>query len=343
MPINNSLKETAKAMVEKGKGILAADESAGTCEKRFKNVDIEYTEENRRLYREMLLTAAGIEKYISGVIFFDETLRQSTSDGIPFPEILNQKGILPGIKVDKKTKELPFFPGEKHTEGLDGLRERLAEYAKLGAKFTKWRAVITIDTENKLPTDTCIETNAKELALYAALSQEAGLVPIVEPEVLINGNHTIEQSEEVNTKTLKIVFQELKKHNVNLEGVILKPSMVISGKECQKQASKEEIAEKTIKTLKNSIPDEVQGVAFLSGGQAELQATENLNEMNKGEGTPWNLTFSYGRALQESALKCWAQDPNNNREDAQKILLHRAKMNSLATKGEYSPDLEKKN
>ncbi len=332
----NLLKETAAAMVVKGKGVLAADESTPTCTKRLDGVGVESTEENRRKYREMLLTAPGIENHISGVILFEETLRQQAADGTPFPKVLMDRGIFPGIKVDKGTKDFPAFPGEKQTAGLDGLRERLAEYFELGAKFAKWRAVIVIDTEKGLPTDTAIKTNAHELAMYAAFSQEAGLVPIVEPEILINGSHTIEQCEEVSTRTLKIVFEQLKMHKVMLEGMVLKPSMVISGQDCPTQATKEDVAAATIRSFKEAVPTEVPGIAFLSGGQTETQATENLNEINKQPDLPWNMTFSYGRALQESALKKWGEDPDANVAAAQAILLEKAGKNGAATKGEYA-------
>jgi fructose-bisphosphate aldolase, class I len=330
------LKETAAAMVAKGKGVLAADESTPTCTKRLDGVGVESTEENRRKYRGMLLTAPGIEDYISGVILFDETLRQKSDDGTPFPKVLSDRGIFPGIKVDKSTKDLPAFPGEKHTAGLDGLRERLAEYVELGAKFVKWRGVIVIDTETNLPTATAVNTNAHELAMYAAFSQEAGLVPIVEPEILINGSHTIEQCEGISTKVLKVVFEQLKKHKVYLEGMILKPSMVISGQDCPTQATKEEVAAATIRSFKEAVPAEVAGIAFLSGGQSETQATENLNEINKQPDLSWNMTFSFGRALQDSALKKWAEDPGANVAAAQAILLEKAEKNGAATKGVYA-------
>ena len=326
-----NLQEIAAVMTGNGKGILAADESTGTCGKRFDSVGIEKTEENRRLYRQMLMNGEGLENYIGGVILYDETFRQKTDDGQTFPEYLFAKGIMPGIKVDMGLKDLVNFAGEKHTSGLDGLRDRLAEYAKLGAKFAKWRAAITITAE--LPSHNAVHTSAHELAHYAALCQEAGIVPIVEPEVLINGDHSIERSEEVMVQVLNTVFAELAEFKVDLSGIVLKPSMVIAGSECTDQASVEKVAEMTVKVLKECVPANVAGIAFLSGGQTEVQATENLNEMNAKNDLPWNLTFSYGRALQASALIKFAE---NDVAGAQKTLLHRAKMNSLASQGKYS-------
>jgi len=331
-----NLQEIAAIMTGNGKGILAADESNGTCGKRFDSVGIEVNEENRRLYRQMLLTTPELENYIGGVILYDETFRQKDDSGQTFPELLNSRGILPGIKVDMGLKDLVNFPGEKHTSGLDGLRERLAEYAKLGAKFAKWRAALTITDE--LPSHNAIHTSAHELAHYAALCQEAGIVPIVEPEVLINGTHSIERSEKVMVEVLTIVFKELAKFKVDLTGMVLKPSMVIAGSECADQASVEKVAEMTVKVLKDCVPANVAGIAFLSGGQTEIQATENLNEMNAKNDLPWNLTFSYGRALQSSALNIFA---GKNVDGAQASLAHRSKMNSLASKGEYSAGDEK--
>lgn len=327
-----NLQEIAAVMTGKGKGILAADESTGTCGKRFDSVGIEKNEENRRLYRQMLMCTNGLENHIGGVIMYDETFRQKTDDGQTFPEYLFSKGIMPGIKVDMGLKDLVNFPGEKHTYGLDGLRERLAEYAKLGAKFAKWRAAISITSD--LPSHTAIHTSAHELAHYAALCQEAGIVPIVEPEVLINGDHSIARSEEVMKHVLNTVFAELEKFKVDLSGIVLKPSMVIAGNECSEQASVEKVAEMTIKVLKECVPANVPGIAFLSGGQTEIQATENLGEMNaKNSDLPWNVTFSYGRALQASALQKFAK---NDVAGAQETLLHRSKMNSLASQGKYS-------
>jgi len=330
-----NLQEIAQIMTGNGKGILAADESNGTCGKRFDGVGIEKTEENRRLYRQMLLTTPELESSIGGVILYDETFRQKADNGQTFPELLFAKGIMPGIKVDMGLKDLVNFPREKHTSGLDGLRERLAEYAKLGAKFAKWRAAITIT--DTLPSDCAVWTSAKELAHYAALCQEAGIVPIVEPEVLIDGNHTIERSKEVMINVLSIVFKELKNFKVDLTGTVLKPSMVIAGSDCDDQASVAEVADMTVAVLKKCVPANVAGIAFLSGGQTEIQATENLNAMNQNHELPWNLTFSYGRALQQSALNTFATGDTTG---AQALLGHRAKMNSKASKGEYTSSNE---
>jgi fructose-bisphosphate aldolase class I len=332
-----SLKEIASKMVTEGKGILAADESTGTCDKRFDSVGIEKTEENRRLYREMLFTAADIDKFIGGVILFEETLNQEATDGIMFPELLLSRDILPGIKVDKGLEAIASSPEEKHTNGLDGLSDRLKEYAEKGAKFAKWRAVISIKG-NELPTESCVRINAKELAEYALLCQKENIVPIVEPEVLIDGDHTIERCQEVTEKTLTIVFEELEKNNVDLSGIVLKPSMVIAGKDCSEQAQTSEVAEKTVETLKKCVPTEVPGIAFLSGGQTEKEATENLNAMNKlYPEAPWKLTFSYGRALQASALEAFS---TGDIKKAQDLLKHRAQMNSDASVGEYKKEEE---
>jgi len=331
------LNTIASTIVASGKGVLAADESTGTCTKRFENVGVESNEENRRLYRQMLFTASQLGDYVGGIILFDETFRQSTDDGISFPDLLKSKQIIPGIKVDQGLDDLSNFPGEKHTTGLDGLRDRLAEYAELGAGFAKWRAVITIN--EGIPSMTCIRTNAKELAQYAALSQEAGIVPIVEPEVLINGDHTIEKCEGVNKMTLEIVFEELNNHKVRLDGIVLKPSMVIAGQDCPDQASTEDIADRTVAVLRECVPSDVPGIAFLSGGQTQLQATENLNTMNaRHKDLPWRLTFSYGRALQESALNAFAA---GDLDKGQNKLLHRAAMNGAASGGNYSVEMEK--
>jgi len=323
---------TASDMVKKGKGILAADESTPTAGSRLKSIGVESTFEARNEYRDMLFTAKGIENFISGVIMFDETLRQSTtcSNKIPFVKLLNDKGIIPGIKVDTGAKDLSAFEGEKITEGLDGLRDRLKEYFDIGARFAKWRAVITID--QGIPSDLCILANAHALARYASLCQEASIVPIVEPEVLMNGSHTIETCYKVTDKTLKIVFEQLEHFNVLLEGIVLKPNMVISGLDCNEQADVETVSEMTVKCLKSNVPEAVPGIAFLSGGQTSDLATEHLNCMNKNhmESMPWNLTFSYGRALQADALKGWG---GNNRELGQENLIKRAKENSLATEG----------
>ena len=334
----NSIQDIAQAMVAKGKGILAADESTPTCTKRFESINVESTEENRNAYRGMLFTADGIENHISGVIFFDETIRQSTINGsIPFPEHLSTLGIIPGIKVDKGAKQLANSDDEKITEGLDGLRDRLKEYYELGARFAKWRAVITIGED--IPTAYCISANAHALARYAALCQEQGLVPIVEPEILMNGDHTIEESYQLTTETLYTVFYELASQGVELEGMVLKPNMVLSGYDCSEQASIQEVAEMTLDCFFNTVPAAVPGIAFLSGGQSDELATAHLNAMNQIEGTPWNLTFSYGRALQAPALKAWS-GRSENIPTAQEALMKRAIFNGLATKGEYSSDME---
>ena len=336
---HSSLVDIANAMVQKGKGILAADESTPTCKKRFDSINVESTEENRNKYRNMLFTADGIENYISGVILFDETLRQSTMEGgVPFPEHLTKLGILPGIKVDKGAKQLANTDDEKITEGLDGLRDRLKEYYELGARFTKWRAVITIG-EN-MPTAYCMSANAHALARYAALCQEQGLVPIVEPEILMDGSHSIEESYQLTTETLYNVFYELVSQGVELEGMVLKPNMVLSGYDCSEQASVEQVAEMTVDCFLNTVPAAVPGIAFLSGGQSDELATAHLNVMNQIKGTPWNLTFSYGRALQAPALKAWS-GKDENISSAQDAFMKRAKFNSLATKGEFTADMEK--
>ena len=334
----NDIQDIAQAMVAKGKGILAADESTPTCTKRFESINVESTEENRNAYRGMLFTADGIENHISGVIFFDETIRQSTINGsIPFPEHLSTLGIIPGIKVDKGAKQLANSDDEKITEGLDGLRDRLKEYYELGARFAKWRAVITIGED--IPTAYCISANAHALARYAALCQEQGMVPIVEPEILMNGDHTIEESYQLTTETLYTVFYELASQGVELEGMVLKPNMVLSGYDCSEQASVKEVAEMTVDCFFNTVPAAVPGIAFLSGGQSDELATAHLNAMNQIDGTPWNLTFSYGRALQAPALKAWSGKAENI-PTAQEALMKRAIFNGLATKGEYSSDME---
>jgi Fructose-1,6-bisphosphate aldolase len=336
-----SLKEletVARAMVAKGKGILAADESSGTIKRRFDSIKIESNEDTRRAYREMLLTTKGIEEAISGVILFDETIRTAISDGTPFPQVLSKKGIMPGIKVDKGPVDIPGFPGEVVTEGLDGLRGRVKEYKEFGAKFAKWRAVITIG--DGIPTAACLDLNAHALARYAALCQEGGLVPIVEPEVLLDGSHTIERCEEVTEATLKVVFSTLADQRVHLEGMILKPSMVVSGKDCPKQAGVEEVAERTIRCLKRTVPSAVPGIAFLSGGQSAESATEHLNAMNSMGPHPWEVSFSYARALQDPALKAWKGQAANVGA-AQKIFYHRAKCNGAARYGKYNKEMEK--
>jgi len=335
---NETLRSVAKAMVTSGKGILAIDESNGTCQKRFEALNIEFNEENRRKYRQLLITAKGVNEGVSGMILFDETLRQSTNDGLPFPKALENKGILPGIKVDKGAKELALNPGEKITEGLDGLRERLIEYKALGAKFAKWRAVITIG-EN-MPSDACISANAHALARYAALCQEAGIVPMVEPEILLEGNHNIETCYEVSVKTWKKLFTEMAQQGVDIEGAILKTSMILPGKSCPEQVDLDTIAKKTVEGLKEGVPDNIGGIVFLSGGQGDIEATERLNRMNQICECPWPLSFSYGRSIQRPALKIWSENSNNIIE-AQAALTQRAKLNGLATKGEYSTDMEK--
>jgi fructose-bisphosphate aldolase class I len=332
------LERTARELVPGGKGILAADESTGTITKRFDAVEIESTEENRRAYREMLFTTPGIGEYLSGVILFDETIRQKTSDGTPLPEVIERQGIIPGIKVDKSTVALPLSPEEKYTQGLDGLRDRLEEYREMGARFTKWRAVITIG--DGIPTVDCIESNARALALFAAFSQEAGLVPIVEPEVLIDGDHSIERSDEVNEWTLRSTFNALYEQSVHLEGTLLKPNMVISGKDAPEQASTEEVAHYTIQCMLRSVPAAVPGIVFLSGGQSDVSATEHLNAMNAMyDGLPWEVSFSWARALQGKPMEIWGGDPSNV-EEAQKVFHHRAKMASAARYGSYSEDME---
>jgi fructose-bisphosphate aldolase class I len=336
----NSLEAIAKAMVAPGKGILAADESTGTIEKRLASVKVENTEENRRAYRDMLFSAKGLGQHISGVILYDETIRQKSASGASFVELLARNGILPGIKVDTGAKDLAFCPGEKVTEGLDSLAKRCADYVKLGAKFAKWRAVITIGPE--MPSATCIAANAHALARYAAILQAAGLVPIVEPEVLMDGDHTIERCEEVTEWTLNAVYEALYLNRVILERSVLKPSMVISGKECPTQARVEEVAERTVRILKRTVPGAVAGIVFLSGGQSDELATEHLNAMNKlpSGRLPWPLSFSYGRALQQPSLKAW-KGAAANVAAAQAALLHRARMNSLACAGRYSAELER--
>ena len=331
------IESIAQALVSKGKGILAADESMGTIKRRFDSIKIESNDNNRRAYREMLFTTKGVEEAISGVILFDETIRTSASDGTPFAQLLSKKGIMPGIKVDKGPVDIPGFPGEVVTEGLDGLRGRLKEYKELGAKFAKWRAVITIG--DGIPTYTCLKANAHALARYAALCQEAVIVPIVEPEVLLDGNHSIERCQDVSEDTLRITFAQLAEQRVYLEGMVLKPSMVVSGKDNSRQAGVEEVAERTIRCLKRTVPAAVSGIAFLSGGQSAVSATEHLNAMNKMGSLPWQVSFSYARALQDPALKAWKGEAANV-ATAQKIFYHRAKMNSAARSGNYTKQME---
>ena len=335
----SNLENIAKQMVTPGKGILAADESSGTIKKRFDTINVESTEENRRDYREILFqTKNAMENYISGVILFDETIRQKSKNGPTLVEVISNAGSLPGIKVDTGAKDLAFNSNEKVTEGLDGLRERLIEYYNLGAKFAKWRAVITI--ESSIPSDLCINANAHALARYAALCQENEIVPIVEPEVLMDGAHTIDKCYEVTKRTLEVVFSELVAHGVNLKGICLKPNMVIDGTLVTDKSSPKTIAEKTISCFKEVVPDDVPGIVFLSGGQSEIEATENLDQMNKIGNLPWNLSFSYGRALQASALQAWSGKVENE-ETASMAFNHRAEMNSLATLGKWDAGLEK--
>jgi fructose-bisphosphate aldolase class I len=332
------LNETARAIVAEGKGILAADESDGTIKKRFDSIEVESTEETRRAYRDLLFTTDGVEDFISGVILFDETIRQSGLDGTPFPKLLESKGVIPGIKVDKGAKPLALAEGETVTEGLDGLRARLEEYRDLGARFTKWRGVISIG--KGIPSEYCLWTNAHALARYAALSQEAGLVPIVEPEVLMDGDHTIERSFEVTSRTLHAVFTELRDQRVHPEGMLLKPNMVLSGYDSSEKASHEEVAVETIRCFERHVPAAVPGIVFLSGGQSDEDATANLNAMNAIGPHPWQLSFSYGRALQAAALKAWG-GKEENVEAAQRAYYHRAKMNSAARTGMYAPEMER--
>ncbi|MDP9381200.1 MAG: fructose-bisphosphate aldolase class I [Chloroflexota bacterium] len=334
------LESTAEALVVHGKGILAADESFGTIQKRFNAVGIESTEDTRRAYREMLFTTQGIGDFLGGVILFEETLRTSTADGRPFPEVLTSLGVLPGIKLDKGAKDMALFPGEQITEGLDGLRERVAEAAQLGARFAKWRAVINIEGDD-IPTTQAIDSNSEVLARYAALCQEGGLVPIVEPEVLMDGSHTLERCDEVTHETLHSLFDALHRHRVHLRGVLLKPNMVVPGKQSPVQASVEQVARTTVECLLRSVPASVPGVVFLSGGQSGAQATAHLNAMNrlyKGQ-LPWVLSFSYARALQDAAMKTWGGKPENI-EAAQKAFYDRLRLAALAATGEYDESME---
>jgi fructose-bisphosphate aldolase class I len=321
-------------MVAPGKGIIAIDESSATCAKRFAGVGIENIEENRRAYRELLLTAPNANEYLSGAILFDETIRQKTKDGVPFAKYMADHGMIPGIKVDKGTHALAGFPGEVVTEGLDGLRDRLAEYYKLGARFAKWRAVINIGDD--IPSGTCIEANSHALARYAALCQEQGLVPMVEPEVLMDGDHDIEACYEVTEVVLRSLFDALYNQNVMLEGTILKASMVVPGKGCDEQASVEEVAESTLMCLKSAVPAILPGIVFLSGGQSDEDATAHLDAMNRMGPNPWPLSFSYGRAMQQAALKLWAQDMAGNYAKAQQTVYERAKANGMAALGQWA-------
>ncbi len=328
------LAETALAMVAPGKGIIAIDESNATIAKRFAGVGIENSEEQRRAYRELLLTTPGLGDYISGAILFDETLRQSTRDGKPFTQVMRDAGIIPGIKVDRGTHALAGFPGEVVTEGLDGLRDRLKEYYGLGARFAKWRAVINIGDD--IPSGTCIEANAHALARYAALCQECGLVPMVEPEVLMEGNHDIETCYEVTEVTLRALFDALYNQNVALEGTILKASMVLPGTDSDEQASVEEVAEATLMCLKSAVPAILPGIVFLSGGQGDEDATAHLDAMNRMGPNPWPLSFSYGRAMQSAALELWSKDLDGNVGKAQETVYSRARDNGLAAQGRWN-------
>ena len=334
-----NLESIANAMVARGKGILAADESAPTIKRRFDTIGLESTQESRRTWRELLITAPGGGESLSGMILFDETLRQSTSDGVPFPRALQNQGILPGIKVDTGAKDLAGHPGEKVTEGLDGLRERLAEYVGLGAKFAKWRAVITIGADGR-PSEACIQANAHALARYAALCQEAGVVPIVEPEVLMDGDHTIERSHDVTVRTQQAMYAEMAAQGVHLAGTILKASMVVSGNTCAEQVRVEEVADRTVACLLDAVPASVPGVVFLSGGQSAALATAHLNAMNAlSAELPWALSFSYGRALQDPALRAWAGKAANTGR-AQEVLAVRERLNALACLGRYTEVME---
>jgi fructose-bisphosphate aldolase, class I len=360
--MGHNLEETARALVAPGKGILAADESDGTIKKRFDSIGVESTEESRRAYRDMLFSTEGAADHISGVILFDETIRQQGADGTPFPKLLERQGIIPGIKVDKGAKDLANAPGEKITEGLDGLRERLAEYRELGARFTKWRAVITIGRRSPqasgtsgpgdagfaggasspgIPSEYCLWTNAHALARFGALSLEAGLVPIIEPEVLMDGDHSIETSFDVTSRALHAVFTELRDQKVWFEQMLLKPNMVLSGYDASERAGVQEVAEYTIRCLRRHVPAAAPGIVFLSGGQTDEDATAHLNAMNAMGPHPWELSFSYGRALQAPALKAWSGEAANV-PAGQAAYLHRAKMNGLARSGSYSPDMEQK-
>jgi fructose-bisphosphate aldolase class I len=333
----HELEATARALVAPGKGILAADESTGTIKKRFDSIGVESTEENRRSYRDMLFTTLGMEEFISGVIMFDETIRQATSDGTAFAKLLGERGVIPGIKVDAGAKPLAGFPGEQVTEGLDGLRERLAEYHQLGARFTKWRAVITVGSG--IPTQGCIDANAEALARFAALSQEARLVPIVEPETLMDGDHSIDRHYDATRRTLVALFDRLFAHRVELAGTLLKTNMVLSGKSATEQAGVEEVARWTLQCLRETVPAAIPGIVFLSGGQSDEAATAHLSEMNRIGGAPWELSFSYGRALQAPALKAWAGD-SANVAAGQKAFYHRAKLNGAARSGSYTREME---
>ncbi len=331
------LERTARALVAPGRGILAADESTGTIKKRFDSIGVQSTEENRRTYREMLFTTPRMEEFISGVIMFDETLRQSAAGGVPLTKVLESAGVIPGIKVDTGAKPLAGFPNETVTEGLDGLRERLAEYREMGARFTKWRAVITIGPAT--PTQACIDANAEALARFAALYQEAGLVPIVEPETLMDGDHTIDRHYEATRRTLEALFDRLFAHRIELTGTLLKTNMVLSGKSAPEQAGVEQVARWTLRLLRECVPPAVPGIVFLSGGQTDQAATAHLSEMNRIDGVPWELSFSYGRALQAPALKAWGGKAEKL-EAGQRAFYERARLNSAARSGSYTSDME---
>jgi fructose-bisphosphate aldolase, class I len=333
-----TLEEIAKKMCTRGKGILAADESTGTMDKRLKSVNVECSEKNRLTFRQTLFSSEAMKKYIGGVILFDETIRQKTSTGISIPELLLKNDSVPGIKVDKGAKTLAGSSNETITEGLDGLRDRLSEYYALGARFTKWRAVYNIG--DKLPTSQSIKSNGHALARYAALVQEANMVPIVEPEVLMDGSHDIDKCYQVTTNVLNECYNELALHKVDLKGTVLKPNMIIPGNKCSKKVTSEEIAFKTLECLKKNVPSQVPGIAFLSGGQSEIEASKNLNAINKINDTNFLITFSYGRGLQASALKAFGKDLNGSKK-IQEVFAHRAKMNGLSSKGEWSENLEK--
>ena len=333
----SELNQIALKIISNGKGILAADESTGTMTKRFDAVNVKSSAENRLKFRESLFSANGISKYIGGVILYDETIRQSTNSGLDICELIKKSGSIPGIKVDTGAKTLAGSPKEKITEGLDGLRDRLKEYYKLGARFTKWRGVYSIT--NSLPSKLCIVANAHALARYAALAQEANMVPIVEPEVLMDGDHNIDVCFKATCEVLKVCYEQLNLHNIDLAGTILKPNMILPGKDCKKKETGEKIAELTLKCLQNSVPKEVPGIAFLSGGQTEIEATKNLNLINKANKTNFIMSFSYGRALQQSTLKFWAKNQNNI-DNTQKIFNHRSKMNSLATNAKWTKEIE---
>ena len=335
--IPKTLEEIANYIVSDGKGILAADESSGTIEKRFKSINVESTEDNRRKYREMLFRSPVMAEAIGGVILFDETLRQKSSDGDYLRNVILDHGSLPGIKVDQGVKEFEGGSDEKITTGLDGLHERCQEYEKLGAKFTKWRAVINVSDE--IPSNNCISENMNALAEYALIAQQNNMVPIVEPEVIMDGSHSVERCHEVTNQTLLVLFEMLDKKNVKIKGTLLKPNMVVSGTENKYQAPIEEVAEKTLQCLKSSVPDELPGIVFLSGGQSDLDATAHLDAMNKIGGFKWKLSFSYGRALQQAALKTWA-GKDDNLEAAQKAFSHRAVMNMKAAQGQWDKSLE---